>query len=142
MPTEHYDPTGQRDGLEAASEREGRNLTFEESVITHPAHTDGLVDKGDACLVGDTIVGIAETSAIAATDPIAIDTEAVRYKNVIANGNMNRGAVVYIDPITAVLSDDANDVPFGYILSPLTASQTPQLVAVKVHAHFVGVLST
>lgn len=142
MPQNLYDPSVHSAGDEASSTYEGRHLTFEESQIAHPSHTDGFVDKGDPCLVGDTIVGVAFKSAAAATDLIAIDTEGIWYLNVVANSNMNQGAPVYIDPVTGILSDDSNDVPFGTILSALTANQTAQLVAVKVHSHFTGVLST
>ena len=142
MPANMYDPAGHSAGEQASSTYEGRHLTFEESVILHPSHIDGLVDGKDPVLVGDSIVGVAFSSAAANTDLIAIDTEGVWFLNVVATANMNRGAVVYIDPVTAILSDDSNDVPFGYILSALTASGSAQLVAVKVHWHAVGSLST
>lgn len=137
-----YDPTGHAAGTECSSTYEGRHLTFEESQMVHPSHTDGLVDSKDPVLVGDNIVGVAFKGAAAAADLISIDTEGIWFLKVVATSAMNQGAEVYIDPITAVLSDDSTDVPYGQILSALGASGTAQLIAVKVHSHAVGALST
>ena len=137
-----YDPTGHTAGEECSSTYEGRHLTFEESQLVHPSHTDGFVDSKDPVLVGDNIVGVAFKGAAAATDLIAIDTEGIFFLNVVATSAMNQGAVVFIDATTAILSDDSTDVVFGTILSALGASQTAQLVAVKVHSHPVGADTT
>ena len=81
MPVDTYVNTGQSAGKECSSTYEGRHLTFEESVLVHPYHADGLVAGGEPVRVGD-IVGVAFTSASAATDMIAIDTEGIWWLNV------------------------------------------------------------
>jgi len=145
-----YPITYRTAGEEGSSTFEGRYLTFVESDLVHPYHSDGFVDKGDPVLVGDNIVGVAMTSAAAATDLIAIDTEGIWYLNVlgcISNGASAgvahagvAGDPVYIQrtPGTDVylLSGEQESdkfAPFGYILGATTASTTvPTLVAVKV----------
>jgi hypothetical protein len=148
-----YSATGKSAGDECSSTYEGRHLSLEENLLTHPYHAaDGLVDKGDPVLVGDSIVGVAFKSALAATDYIAIDTEGIWFLNVfgcISDGTVNGarytgeiGDRVYIKKVpgtgTTILSlqsDPQNYVPFGYLLGDVTAaleSGTPTLVAVKV----------
>ncbi len=78
MTVTRYSATGRSAGQEISSTYEGRHLTAEESVLIHPYHADGFVDKGDPVLVGDSIVGVALNSAAAATDMIAFDTEGIR----------------------------------------------------------------
>lgn len=91
----------------------GKNISITESLLVHPSHTDGLVNSGDPVLVG-RLVGVAATDAAATTDKIAIETEGVHKLSVssIHNG-VNFGETVFIDPSTAVLSDDFTDVPYA-----------------------------
>ena len=151
MPVDKYVNTGQSAGEEASSGGEGRVLTFAESVLTHPYHSDGFVDGKDPVLIGNNTVGVALKGAAAATDMIAVDTEGIFWLNVLGtiSDGTNNGAAralaagdpVYIQKVpstdTYLLSgqdDPANFVPFGYTLSTVTASLTvPTLVAVKVH---------
>jgi hypothetical protein len=126
--------------------------------MTHPYHSvDGFVDKGDPVLVGDEIVGVAFDSALAASDYITIDTEGIFFLNVhgcISDGTVDGAAhtLVVGDPVyikrvpgtgagsTTILSgqsDPQNYRRFGYLLgnvaASLEATNTPTLVAVKVH---------
>lgn len=93
--------------------QESRYFNSTESDLVHPSRSSGLVVSGDPVVVG-RLVGVASTSAAATTDLISIDTEGVHDLTVssIHNG-IGVGETVYIDPVTAVVSDDANDVPFG-----------------------------
>jgi len=126
-------------GEEVSSTYEGRHLTFVESALTHPEHTDGFVDQGDPVLVGN-LVGVAFTSASAATDDIAIDTEGIWALDVVAedadgNSAIVQGDEIYINKTTAVLSKIATPGThqfFGHALTALTSGST-DLVAVKVH---------
>lgn len=153
-----YVSTGKAAGDEVSSTYEGRHITVEESYLTHPYHTDGLVDKGDPVLIKDTdglglIVGVAFNSAAAATDLIAIDTEGIWFLNVLgaisdqSNDGLayalTAGHPVYMritaggsapDYLLSGEDDPVHFVPFGYILGNVGASTTvPTLVAVKVH---------
>jgi hypothetical protein len=153
-----YVTTGLTAGDEISSTYEGRHITIEENLLTHPYHADGLVDKGDPVLIKGTdglgmIVGIAFTSAVAATDLIAIDTEGIWALNVMgaisdqtADGlakALTAGNAVYMKiaagtvgaPYMLSAEDDPSHfVPFGYLLGDVSASTTsPTLVAVKVH---------
>jgi len=53
-------------GTQVSPEGGGRILQLAESALTHPTHTDGLVDKGDIVVAGH-IVGVAKGSASAST---------------------------------------------------------------------------
>jgi len=146
-----YLATGHTAGEEISSTYEGRMISIEESLITHPYHSDGLVDKGDPVMVGDNIVGVAMKSAAAATDYITIDTEGIWFLNVlgcVSDGTSDgialalaAGDPIYIQrtPGTDVYLLSGEQDPyhfqfFGYVLGDVTAHvSTPTLVAVKVH---------
>jgi len=102
----------------------GEVLTFAESVYVHPSHSDGLVNGGDPVVVG-RLVGVAYEDASATTDSINMQTQGVFDLSVssIHNG-LSVGETVYIDPSTAVLSDDLNDVPFGVALEAVAGGAT------------------
>jgi len=139
MPIDYYVNTGQSAGEEASSGGEGRVLQFAESVLTHPTHADGFVDKGDPVVFGDA-VGVAMKSASAATDIITVDTEGIWWLNVTATNDLGNAAMVagqnvYINRTTCALSgitNPATQLFFGTTLSAITSGSTT-LVAVKVH---------
>lgn len=149
-----YPITGRTAGEEGSSTFEGRYLTVVESELTHPYHSDGFVDKGDPVMYGANIVGVAMSSAAAATDLITIDTEGIWYLNVlgcVSDGTSDgiAKALTYGDPVyfqvtpgsdTYLLSGEQDPYhfrPFGYVLGSVTAHvSTPTLVAVKVHNTF------
>jgi hypothetical protein len=142
MPTtDIYVNTGQSAGEECSSTYEGRHVTFEESVITHPTHADGFVDKGDPCIVGEQVF-IAFNGASAATDIIANDTEGIWWGNVVATDDLGNSAVargdrIYINRTTCVLSkisSPATHLFFG-IAEGVVASGSTDVCAVKVHEH-------
>ena len=146
-----YPITGQSAGNEGSSTYEGRYLTVVESELTHPYHSDGFVDGGDPVMHGDNIVGVAMSSASAATDLISIDTEGIWYLYVlgcVSDGTSDGIALALAagDPVyfqrtpgtdTYLLSGEQDPYhfqPFGYVLGAVSASTTsPTLVAVKVH---------
>lgn len=103
--------------------QEGKTLTFIESDLTHPTHADGLVDAGDPVLVG-RIPGVALTSALATTDPIAVAVQGVFDLAVAATAHgIAKGETIHINASTAALSDnsDSTDVPFGSALEAVAA---------------------
>jgi len=136
--------TGGTAGTEVSSTYEGRHVTLLESLLTHPYHSDGLVDKGDPVVCGD-MVGVAMNSASAATDYIVIDTEGIWRLTVYGtcyDGTSNgadsavvQGEQIYINTTTALLSKDsdvARQRPFGWALGPVEAGKFI-VIAVKVH---------
>jgi len=129
-----YDATYQRAGDECSSTLEGRHVNIVENLLVHPSHTDGLVDKGDPVVV-QSLVGVAMGSAASADDAVVVDTEGVWYLDVSAGkmGDIHVGTMLYIDPTTALISDDYEDTPFGHALAPVDDGETT-LIAVKVHA--------
>jgi len=141
MPNVNIDMTGRSAGDEISSTYEGRYITVLESALTHPTHTDGFVDGGDAVLLGNETVGVALSSAAAATDYITIDTEGifalvVQGVNDAGNVAVAEGDEVYINRTTCVLSRISNFAthqPFGYALSPVVSGVLTTVVAVKVH---------
>lgn len=146
-------------GEEISSTYEGRYLTFLESELYHPYHSDGYVDKGDPVVAQTTtgkIVGVAMASASAATDKITIDTEGIWALTVYADQDevwdkvTGGGAVVpgdqlFIDrvstgAITAGVGacgiskrrDISKNIPFGYALGSID-NEGEGVIAVKVH---------
>lgn len=127
-------------GDEISSTYEGRHVTLLESDLVHPTHTDGFVDSGDPCVFGANGVGVAFTSAAAATDPISLDTEGIWVLDVVAEDDDGNIAVaggdeIYINLTTAVLSKIANKAShqrFGYALGIVASGET-NTIAVKVH---------
>jgi len=142
---DQYLATGHSAGEECSSTYEGRHLNIEESLLTHPTHADGLVDGGDPVIIpgangNGNIVGVAFSSASAATDLIAIDTEGIWFLSVVAsddagNSAVEEGEMLYINTTTAVISKIANwatQIPFGRSLGDVAAGTTG-VCAVKVH---------
>jgi len=127
-------------GTEISSTYEGRHLTFLESELIHPSHTDGMVDKGDPVVVGENIVGVALSGAAAATDYIAIDTEGIWVLDVAAtneDGNIAvaAGDEIFINKTSCALSKNPNKnthARFGYALGAIVSGAT-NTIAVKVH---------
>jgi len=134
-----YSASGKSAGDAISSTYEGRHLEFLESALTHPSHSDGLVDKGDPVLVGKQ-VGIAFRDAAAATDLIAIDTEGIWVLSVVGKDANGSAAVlvgdrIYINKSSCELSKiatPATHMPFGIALTALASGATG-LVVVKVH---------
>lgn len=112
--------------------QDGRLITLLESAITHPSHTDGFVNSGDAVVIGK-IVGVAMEDGTAATDLIAIDTQGVYLLSV--SGTTNSGAssavavgdTLYIDGSTALLTKDTTKTVFGKALGTVTAAATSSI---------------
>jgi hypothetical protein len=127
-------------GTQVSSTNEGRYVTLLESLLTHPTHADGFVDKGDPIVCGD-IVGVSMNSADAATDYVVIDTEGIWNLSVVAtndagNSQVDIGELLYINTSTGVLSlinNTATQRPFGRAMCVL-ATGTTGVIAVKVHA--------
>jgi len=118
----------------------GRTLTIVESELVHPSHTDGLVDAGDPVVHGDNIVGVALSSASAATDLIAVETEGIWALMVLGSNEAGSIAVsygdrIYINKTSGVLSKNYNKNThrmFGYSLGAADAG-AGGIVAIKVH---------
>lgn len=137
-----YLNTGHSAGDECSSTYEGRHLTFEESLLVHPTHGDGFVDKGDPVIDagGQHIVGVSLMSATAATDLISFDTEGIWFLTATAsdddgNSAIQYGDCIYINITTAVLSKIANpgtNRHYGYALGTVAAG-TSDVVAIRVH---------
>ncbi len=120
----------------------GDNLPFLASQVIAPQHSLGdtystlvgagvgatlpinLVETGDPVVIG-RVVGVSNMDAILSTDTIVISTRGVYALAVksIHNG-LTLGETVYIDPVTAVISDDSNGVPFGCALGTVASSAT------------------
>ncbi len=137
--TDGYVVTGMAAGEEISSTYEGRHITLPESMLTHPSHSDGFVDKGDPVVCG-AIVGVAFRSAAAATDLIALDTEGIWVLEVSGTDDEGNSAVavgdeLYINLTTCEISKIKNKEthkPFGYALG-VVASGESGVCAVKVH---------
>lgn len=101
----------------------GDNITFTEFELTHPAHGDGLVDADDPCLCG-RIIGVANADAESIGDPVVVSTRGIFDLEVTTTFHVRKGATIFIDPVTAVLSDDVSDTPFGLALQAVAAGVT------------------
>ena len=129
-------------GREISSTGIGRHVNIEESQLVHPAHADGLVDKGDPVAFWDG-VGVALKSAQAITDSIPVDTEGIWRLSVTNTGvnifgDITVGQVLFID-IFGVIFDEwsTSFAIFGYALEPIAdpgqGAPITQVIAVKVH---------
>jgi len=114
----------------------GDNLSFVASSIVAPSHASGdtytnlvgageglstpinLVESGDPVVIG-RIVGVANNDALTSADSIVVSTRGVYALAVQAKygAGIHDGETVYINPTTAVLSDDSTGVPFGCVVS-------------------------
>ena len=133
----YYDPY-RLAGEEISSTNEGRHINVKESDIgAHPAHTDGLVDKGDPVALFDA-VGVALKSAQSANDIIPVDTEGI-WRLSVTNTGLNNfvtivpGQVLFIT-VGGVITDDwvGSYAIFGFALQPIDSVRT-EIIAVKVH---------
>nr|WP_321349791.1 capsid cement protein [uncultured Methanoregula sp.] len=134
--TTQYPVTGRVAGEEGSITNQGRYLTFVESDLTHPTHSDGLADKGDPVNVGNIVGVVSSSSPTAATDLVTVDTEGVWYLNVVASDDAGTSAVVLGDQLfiaAGVISKKASGVPFGKALGALSGSATAAVCAVKIH---------
>lgn len=111
---------------------QGEYVTVQESELVHPTHADGFVNKGDQVSFGNNGVGVSMDSAAAATDYIAIETTAVYALSVTPAAAMTIGDRVYVDAITALLSDSNVDIPFGYTLHDITLTGSAGVYAIRV----------
>ena len=137
-----YLNTGQTAGNECSSTGEARHLTIEENLLAHPTHADGLVDKGDPVvdLGGQNIVGVSFSSAAAAADPLAIDTEGIWFLNATATDDWGNNPIQYGDeifislanPVLSKFRNKNTHQHFGYALGTV-ATGTTDVVAIKVH---------
>src|SRR5450759_3258079 len=95
-----------------------------ESDLTHPSHTTGLVQSGDAVLCG-RLCGVSEIGALAATDTIPVAVQGVHNVSVTSTANgVAKGETVYIDPSTAVVNEDLTAIPFGTALAAVSFGNT------------------
>jgi predicted RecA/RadA family phage recombinase len=121
----------------------GDNLTFLASQIVAPQHASGdtytnlvgpgegatlpvnLVEDGDPVIVG-RVGGVSNMDAVFATDSIVISTRGVYMLAVVAGSahGIHVGETVYIDPVTAILSDNAAGIPFGCALQSVAGGAT------------------
>jgi len=141
MPDSPYNATGQVAGNESSSTYEGRHVSILESLLTHPTHADGFVDGGDPCVFGDVGVGVAFTSAAAATDYIALDTEGIWWQSVVATNEAGNIAVaigdeLFINESTCIISKNYNKNTHRFFGYALTAVPTGTTVVIPVKVHF------
>jgi hypothetical protein len=129
------------EGEEVSSTNEGRYVkVLESNILAHPAHGDGLVDKGDPVALFDS-VGVAMGSATAATDIITIDTEGIWRLSVTNTGLNNFTNIVVGQQLfltgAGVITDDwvSSFAIFGWALQPITGVGT-MVIAVKVHCEY------
>lgn len=113
-------------------------------MIHKAGNVGGFVDKGNPVIFGTPLghgIGVAFTSAVAATDLVAVDTEGIWVVDVVAaddGGNVAiaGGDVLYINTTTAVVSaiaTGATQIPFGYALGIITTPGNIERIAVKLH---------
>jgi len=129
-------------GREISSTGIGRHVDIEELNLVHPAHADGLVDKGDPVAFWDG-VGVALQSAQSVTDSIPVDTEgiwrlSVTNTGVNTFGSITVGQVLFIDAFGVIFDEWSTSFAiFGYALEPIAdpgqGAPITQVIAVKVH---------
>lgn len=135
----------------------GDNLSFLASQLTGPTHGSpdtyqtlvaagegvsavATIQAGDPVLVG-RLCGVANTDAIQNTDTVVVSTRGVYTFPVKSqyHTGITVGETVYIDPSTAVLSDNDAGVPFGIALGTVALGATT-VIAVKLFGQTNGVI--
>lgn len=135
----YYDPH-RLAGEEISSTNEGRHILVKESDIgDHPAHADGLVDKGDPLALFDA-VGVALKSATSPNDIIPVDTEGIWRLPVTNTGLNNFGTIVPGQQLFisgGVITDHwvGAYAIFGWALQGIDTVRT-EIIAVKVHYEY------
>src|SRR5438270_6616755 len=126
--------------------QDGKVLTFLDSQIVKPSHTDGFTHGGDPVVIGK-IVGLAYESALASTDKVDVATVGVYNLSVLAkhagavNDAVAAGDQLYIDAATAVVSKDATAVPFGKALAAVNAGATATIAVQLVQPGALAALT-
>jgi hypothetical protein len=115
-------------GTEVSGTRTGINLMFAESLLTHPSHTDSLVDKGDPVLLTSGLVhGVALQSASASSDLITIATGGIWNLTVVEGETADHvaGEPVYFVTATGVINTSNSSANhFGWLMAPLASGVT------------------
>lgn len=107
----------------------GDNVDVVESLLAHPAHTDGLADSGDQAVVG-SLHGVVNNDASASTDKVILSTRGVFTLPVEAKDDAGNSAVavgdkLYIDSAAAAkINKDATKEPYGIALETVTSGST------------------
>lgn len=118
----------------------GDVLQFQESELTHPTQTDGLVDKNDLVICPGGIPGIALNSATATTSLISVAISGIFSipvipADVIGNEALNKGDLVVVDVSTCLAARGrANGTPLGQVLSAEAAGATAVNLPVAIGA--------
>lgn len=104
----------------------GSKVQILDSLLVHPARTSGLVASGDPVNVG-SLVGVALTSATAATDEVTVATEGVFTLPVVGTGSggstaVSIGDILYIE--TGIVSKDSGHLRFGIALGAVESAAT------------------
>ena len=125
----------------------GRLLSLQvlESILVHPTHADGFADTGDPVIVGGAagnLIGVARTSAAAATDNVTVDTDGIWNLAVTPGAGLaltaNVTQKVYINTSTAVLqTSPTTGLLFGYSLSR-AAVTSPSTTVVPIRLALPG----
>ena len=137
-----YLDTHRHAGEQVSSTFEGRHVMIEEFNLVHPAHADGLVDKGDPVAFWDG-VGVALKSAESINESVPVETEGVWRLSVTntginAFGSIVVGQVLFIDANGVIFDEWSTSFAiFGYALQPIAdpgqGAPITEVIAVKVH---------
>lgn len=120
-----YYPSGETAGTTYTPLGECQIRTFAESELTHPAHTDGFVDKGDPVCIGAGIVGMALASASAATDLIDVVVGGIVNVLVDDSATVVTGGPVYLAADNTLSSTYAStSLYYGVAFAPITQGVT------------------
>jgi len=119
-PNDPY-PSGGTAGRQVA---EGFYIRVLESRCVHEdtsTGSDGFVNTGDPIYLASNLVGIAESSASAATDMVLVAISGIYNVTVVPASSVAYGGLVYIHTSTGVLSETAADgAIFGIALTSAT----------------------
>lgn len=109
----------------------GDNVTLPVADLVFPTHTDSLPHSSDPVVCG-RLAGVVNQNGVSG-DNVVVSTRGVYNLSAtsIHNG-ISVGETVYINPSTAVLSDDYNGVPFGVALDAVAAGNTPATIRIKL----------
>lgn len=76
--------------------------------------------SGDPCVVG-RLAGVAAFTSVAGGNTVIATRGVFKVTVATVHNGISIGETVFIDPATAALSDDFNDVPFGTALDAIVS---------------------
>lgn len=106
----------------------GDNITLAITAVVAP---NSPPKSGDPCVAG-RLVGVANFDGVSGGNIVISTRGVVKISVSTVHNGISVGETVYIDPSTAVVSDDSADVPYGLALEAISVGTGTATIKVKL----------